>query len=79
MTIPVYALGAISLVTVCYFSDKLNKRGVFIVGCCVPVIAGYLTAVGSSKPAAGYAGMFILVLGKFNSLLTSLNPLLTYI
>ncbi|KAI0161789.1 major facilitator superfamily domain-containing protein [Hypoxylon sp. FL1284] len=65
MTIPVYCLGAVSLVTNCYFSDKFNRRAPFLVGCCAPVVAGYLTAVGSPNPHAGYAGMFILVLGVY--------------
>lgn len=69
MTIPVYVVGAISLVTCCYFSDKFNRRTPFLVGCCVPVIVGYLICVGSSNPHAGYAGMFILVLGKNYSVL----------
>ena len=64
MTIPVYVLGAISLVIQVYYSDKLKKRGVFIVGCCVPVVVGYLICVVSSNPNAGYAGMFVLVLGE---------------
>ena len=64
MTIPVYVLGAISLTTQVYFSDKLRKRGAFIVGCCIPVAVGYLICVGTANPNAGYAGMFILVIGK---------------
>jgi hypothetical protein len=64
MTIPVYVLGAISLSTQVYFSDKLKKRGAFIVGCCVPVAAGYLICVGTPNPNAGYAGMFVLVIGQ---------------
>ena len=64
MTIPVYVLGAISLVTQVYFSDKLRKRGIFIIGCCVPVAVGYLICVGSPNPYAGYAGMFVLVIGE---------------
>ncbi|EXJ59327.1 uncharacterized protein A1O5_12208 [Cladophialophora psammophila CBS 110553] len=65
MTIPVYILGAVSLVTQVYFSDRLRKRGVFIVGCCVPVAVGYLLCVGTANPHADYAGMFILVLGLY--------------
>ena len=49
MTIPVYILGAASLVTQVYFSDKLRKRGLFIMCCCVPVAAGYLICVGTGK------------------------------
>jgi hypothetical protein len=64
MTIPVYVLGAISLTIQVYFSDKLRKRGAFIVGCCIPVAVGYLICVGTPNPNAGYAGMFILVIGK---------------
>jgi hypothetical protein len=64
MTIPVYVLGAISLVVQVYFSDKYKKRAVFICGSCIPVAVGYLVCVGSSSPNAGYAGMFILVTGK---------------
>lgn len=64
LTIPIYVLGAISLVTQVYFSDKLKKRGVFIIGCCIPVSVGYLICVCTANTAAGYAGMFILVLGE---------------
>lgn len=64
MTIPVFILGAISLSIQVYYSDKLKKRGVFIMGCCIPVAVGYLICVGTPNPYAGYAGMFILVIGK---------------
>lgn len=66
LTIPVYVLGAISLVIQVYYSDKIKRRGVFIVGCCVPVAVGYLICVGTANANAGYAGMFILVLGELN-------------
>jgi hypothetical protein len=64
MTIPVFVLGAISLTIQVYYSDKLKKRAVFIVCCCVPVAAGYLMCVFSRNPNVGYAGMFVLVVGK---------------
>lgn len=64
MTIPVYVLGAISLITVVYLSDRFQKRGMAILGCLVPPVIGYLIAVGTSNKSAGYAAMFILVLGK---------------
>ena len=65
MTIPVFILGAISLSIQVYYSDKIKKRGVFIVSCCVPVAVGYLMCVGSKNPDVGYAGMFVLVVGMF--------------
>ncbi len=63
MTIPVYIVGAASLVTVVYLSDRFKRRGIFIIGCCVPVVIGYLIAVGTPNAHAGYAAMFVLVLG----------------
>ncbi|KAL1903767.1 hypothetical protein Sste5344_010518 [Sporothrix stenoceras] len=65
MTIPVYVVGAISLVTNCYISDRLNRRAIVLMWCCVPVITGYLICVGTSNAHASYAGMFILVLGVY--------------
>ncbi|KAK6597039.1 hypothetical protein H4I96_09691 [Botrytis cinerea] len=65
MTIPIYVVGLISLIIQVYFSDKYKKRGVFIVACCVPVAVGYLICVGTPSNGAGYAGMFILVLGLY--------------
>ena len=66
MTIPVYAVGAVSLLTVVYLSNKFMKRGMCILGCLGPVTIGYLIAVGTANKQAGYAAMFILVLGKFH-------------
>lgn len=73
MTIPVYILGATCLVTNCFLSDKFQRRAPFLVGCTVPVMIGYLICVGTSKPGAGYAGMFILVTGMLS--LLSMNEL----
>jgi hypothetical protein len=64
MTIPIYILGGISLVVQVYFSDKFKRRGVFIIGCCVPVVVGYLICVGTANPNAGYAAVLILSLGE---------------
>lgn len=64
MTIPVYVLGGASLLAQVYLSDRLRKRGLFIIISCLPVAAGYLMCVGTPNPHAGYAGMFVLVLGK---------------
>jgi hypothetical protein len=64
LTIPIYILGGISLVTQCYLSDKYKQRGLFIIACCVPVAVGYLIVIGTASPGAGYAALFILGIGK---------------
>ncbi|KAF2799763.1 MFS general substrate transporter [Melanomma pulvis-pyrius CBS 109.77] len=65
MTVPVYVMGALSLVTQCYFSDKLQKRALFLAGSAAPVVTGYLICVGTASPAAGYFAMFILSIGVY--------------
>lgn len=67
MTIPVFVLGAVSLSIQVYFSDRLRKRAYFIVACCVPVAVGYLMPVISRNSNVGYAGMYVLVIGKPSS------------
>lgn len=74
MTIPVYVVGALSLTIQVYYSDKLRKRAYFIVGCCLPVAVGYLMCVGSKNAEVGYAGMFVLVIGKSVVESQSRNP-----
>ena len=69
MTIPVYILGGISLVVQVYFSDRFKQRGLFIIGCCIPVVVGYLICIGTANANAGYAAMFILGIGKANSII----------
>lgn len=64
MTIPVYVLGAISVVTQAWWSDKVNKRAIFLIGSAIPVIAGYLICVGTPNPGAGYFAMFLLASGR---------------
>lgn len=66
MTIPVYIVGAFSLVTVVYLSDRFQKRGLAILACLCPVIIGYIIAVATPNQHAGYAAMFILVLGELH-------------
>jgi MFS family permease len=66
LTIPVYFVGALSLATQAYWSDRLKQRALFLLVSAVPVIAAYLICVGTSSPIAGYIAMFILVLGVYS-------------
>lgn len=74
MTIPVYVVGAISLIIQSHFSDKFQQRALFLVGSAVPVVTGYLICVGTSSGAAGYVAMFILSLGMSSTESGNLCP-----
>lgn len=86
LTIPVYICGFLSLIVQCYFSDKMQQRAVFLVGSALPVVAGYLSCVGTPNPTAGYIAMFILSFGMQSnyplldsgSVLTEVIPLGVY-
>jgi hypothetical protein len=65
LTIPVYAVGACSLLAQAYWSDRLRRRAMFLLLSACPVITAYVICVGTSSKAAGYAAMFILVLGVY--------------
>lgn len=66
LTIPVYAVGACSLLTQAYWSDRLRKRALFLFISAVPVVTAYVICVSTASKAAGYAAMFILVLGVYS-------------
>lgn len=66
LSVPVYAFGVISLCFVSFFSDRINKKGVFLMILPIPVIAGYLICVGTASAPAGFAGMFLCVAGIYS-------------
>ncbi|CAG8957289.1 hypothetical protein HYFRA_00010712 [Hymenoscyphus fraxineus] len=66
LTIPVYVTGAISLVAQAYWSDRLQKRALFLVVSAIPVTTAYIICVATPDKVAGFAAMFILVLGVYS-------------
>ncbi|CAK7266666.1 hypothetical protein SEPCBS57363_002205 [Sporothrix epigloea] len=66
LTIPVYAVGAVSLLVQAYWSDRLKQRALFLLISACPVIAAYLICIGTSSKVAGYVAMFILVSGVYS-------------
>ncbi|KAI0165465.1 MFS general substrate transporter [Hypoxylon sp. FL1284] len=66
-TIPVYAVSAVGMVSVAYFSDRLRHRyGCIILGCVVST-AGYIMLLcqGSLSREAKYGAVFLVSLGGF--------------
>lgn len=66
LTIPVYAVGALSLAGQAYLSDRLQQRALFLVISACPVVVGYLICVATSNAVAGYVAMFICVTGIYS-------------
>lgn len=65
LTIPCYALGALTYLIVAHFSDKQQKRAFYsiLLGCVS--IVGYALLISPSSSATHYAGCFLVAMGLY--------------
>lgn len=76
LTVPVYAVGAISFVIQAYFSDKLAVRGPFILANMVLCLIGYIILAAVEGPTGvKYFALFIVSLGMWVALYLELAQL----
>ncbi|KIV97200.1 hypothetical protein PV10_00977 [Exophiala mesophila] len=67
LTIPVFALGAIVYLTCAWASDRLQQRGIFVVGASITAIIGYCLLVSNYNNATSFAGCFFVSMGCFTA------------
>ena len=65
LTIPCYAVGAISYMSVARFSDWRQLRGIPVVLLCLMSVLGYALLIAPLSPSAHYAGCFLVALGLY--------------
>lgn len=65
LTIPCYALGAISYLTVAWVSDRLQMRGIFTVVFGLISIIGYIILLCPVANGVKYFGCFVVALGLY--------------
>lgn len=65
LTIPCYALGAISYMMAARYSDWKQSRGHVVVLFCSISVAGYALLVSNAGPDAHFAGCFIVAMGLY--------------
>ncbi|KAH8724607.1 major facilitator superfamily domain-containing protein [Phaeosphaeriaceae sp. PMI808] len=65
LTIPCYALGAITYLVVAHFSDKQQKRALYSIILGVISIIGYAMLISKSSSATHYAGCFLVAMGLY--------------
>ncbi|KAF2121991.1 high-affinity nicotinic acid transporter-like protein [Lophiotrema nucula] len=65
LTIPCYALGAITYLVVAHFSDKQQKRGLYTVLLGLISIVGYAMLLSDSSSGVHYAGCFLVAMGLY--------------
>lgn len=65
LTIPCYALGAITYLIVARLSDWYQKRAVFAISFGIVSIIGYAILISDSSSGVHYAGCFLVALGLY--------------
>jgi len=68
LTIPVYIWGAIVYFIVAWWSDRLQKRGIFLAGSTIVTAIGYivlLAAANSGKPGVLYFATYLVATGLY--------------
>ncbi|KAI1259316.1 MFS general substrate transporter [Xylariaceae sp. FL1019] len=65
LTVPIYVVAAILAIIVAYFSDRVGKRGPFVIGCMLVIIVGYALCLSTDRPGVIYAGVFIAAAGIY--------------
>lgn len=65
LTIPCYALGAITYLIVAKISDKQQKRGMYSVILGLVSIVGYAMLISDSSSGVHYAGCFLVAMGLY--------------
>ncbi|KAI1906011.1 hypothetical protein LOZ12_005886 [Ophidiomyces ophidiicola] len=65
LTIPCYAVGAVTYLIVAWFSDRTQQRGIFTIAFCVITIAGYAVLIADTSAGVHYFGCFLVAVGLY--------------
>ncbi len=65
LTIPCYALGAITYLVIAHFSDKQQKRGLYAVLFGIVSIVGYALLMSDTPSGVHYFGCFLVAMGLY--------------
>lgn len=68
LTIPIYAVGAISYLVMARISDKQQRRGLYASSFAFISVIGYVLLISSKNSAANLVGCFMVALGLYVSL-----------
>ncbi|KAL2374502.1 hypothetical protein RJ035_001821 [Blastomyces gilchristii] len=65
LTIPCYALGAITYLVVAWFSDRMQRRAIFTIAFCIIAMVGYGVLMSDSSAGVHYFGCFLVAIGLY--------------
>ncbi|TWU72757.1 hypothetical protein ED733_002484 [Metarhizium rileyi] len=65
LSVPPYAVAAVLTVVIGFWSDRVQKRGIFIMGCALVGVVGFIMLIATTDPAVQYAGTFFGAMGIY--------------
>jgi hypothetical protein len=65
LSVPPFACAGVSTIIICFFSDKANLRGPFLVLCSTISMIGYIIAYNTSQPGPGYVATVFAASGAY--------------
>ena len=65
LSVPPFACAGVSTLIICFYSDKANQRGRFIVLCATISMIGYIIAYTTSQPGPGYVATVLAASGAY--------------
>ena len=67
LSVPPFACAGVSTLILCFFSDRTNMRGPFVVLCATISMIGYIIAYTTSQAGPGYVAIIFAASGAFPS------------
>ena len=65
LSVPPFACAGVSTLILCFFSDRANMRGPFVVFCATISMIGYIIAYTTSQAGPGYVALMFAASGAF--------------
>ena len=65
LSVPPFACAGVSTLVICFYSDKANLRGRFILLCATISMIGYIIAYNTSQPGPGYVATVFAASGAY--------------
>jgi sugar phosphate permease len=65
LSVPPFACAGVSTIIMCFFSDRTNLRGPFVVLCSTISMIGYIVAYTTSQPGPGYVATVFAASGAY--------------
>lgn len=73
LTLPVYAVAAVSVLTMAFFSDRFKRRGYFMIGVFALLFTGWLLLLVSKSRRLSFAATFLIGAGAYPSIVLTFS------